>query len=81
MNKFRVRFLPQNVEIMVEEGTDLLEAQIKAGLHPDAPCGGKGTCGKEDEAHGENIFVTYAGRSKAQLLHKAELFVLQEGYD
>ena len=46
MNKFRVRFLPQNVEIMVEEGTDLLEAQIKAGLHPDAPCGGKGTCGK-----------------------------------
>lgn len=46
MSKFRVRFLPQNVEIMVEEGTDLLEAQIKAGLHPDAPCGGKGTCGK-----------------------------------
>ncbi len=46
-----------------------------------ADSAGKGTCGKEDEAHGENIFVTYAGRSKAQLLHKAELFVLQESYD
>ena len=40
-----------------------------------ADSAGKGTCGKEDEAHGENIFVTYAGEAKAQLLHKAEAFV------
>ena len=46
MREYRVKFMPQNVEIMVNEGTNLLEAQIKAGLHPDAPCGGKGTCGK-----------------------------------
>ena len=46
-----------------------------------ADSAGKGTCGEEDEAHGENVFVTYAGRSKAQLLYKAELLVLQEGYD
>ena len=46
MSKYKVRFLPQDVEILVEEGTNLLEAQIQAGLHPDAPCGGKGTCGK-----------------------------------
>ena len=46
MSKYKVKFLPQNVEIMVEEGTNLLEAQIQAGLRPDAPCGGKGTCGK-----------------------------------
>lgn len=38
--------MPQDVTVMVNEGTDLLAAQIQAGLHPDAPCGGKGTCGK-----------------------------------
>lgn len=46
MSEYRVRFMPQDVTVMVEEGTDLLAAQIQAGLHPDAPCGGKGTCGK-----------------------------------
>lgn len=46
MSEYKVKFMPQDVEILVEEGTNLLEAQIKAGLHPDAPCGGKGTCGK-----------------------------------
>lgn len=46
MSEYRVKFMPQNVDVTVEEGTDLLTAQIRAGLHPDAPCGGKGTCGK-----------------------------------
>lgn len=46
MSSYKVKFMPQNVEVMAEEGTTLLEAQIQAGLHPDAPCGGKGTCGK-----------------------------------
>lgn len=46
MSEYRVRFMPQDVTVTVEEGTDLLAAQIQAGLHPDAPCGGKGTCGK-----------------------------------
>jgi uncharacterized 2Fe-2S/4Fe-4S cluster protein (DUF4445 family) len=46
MSQYKVTLLPQNLEVMVDEGTTLLEAEIKAGLHPDAPCGGKGTCGK-----------------------------------
>ena len=46
MSEYRVKFMPQDIVVTVEEGTDLLAAQIKAGLHPDAPCGGKGTCGK-----------------------------------
>lgn len=46
MSEYRVKFMPQDIEVTVEEGTDLLTAQIRAGLHPDAPCGGKGTCGK-----------------------------------
>ena len=46
MGQFKVHFVPQDVTVMVDEGTSLLDAQIKAQLHPDAPCGGKGTCGK-----------------------------------
>ena len=46
MNQYTVTFLPSGTQITVEEGTDLLQAQIAAGLHPDAPCGGRGTCGK-----------------------------------
>ena len=46
VKEFAVRFLPGNTVIRVAEGTTLLRAQILAGLSPDAPCGGKGTCGK-----------------------------------
>ena len=41
-----VTFLPNNITISVESGTTVLETMIRAGLHPDAPCGGRGTCGK-----------------------------------
>lgn len=44
--KYSVRFLPADVSVSAEEGTTLLQAMIQAGLCPDAPCGGKGTCGK-----------------------------------
>lgn len=42
---FTITFQPDNQTVRVTGGT-LLEAQIAAGLRPDAPCGGKGTCGK-----------------------------------
>ena len=45
-NMFTVKILPNDITIEVQEGTTLLDVQIKAGLHPDAPCGGQGTCGK-----------------------------------
>ena len=41
-----VTFLPEKATVEVEAGTSLLSAMIRAGLHPDAPCGGRGTCGK-----------------------------------
>ncbi len=41
----RITFLPEEVSVCVSGGT-ILEAQIRAGLRPDAPCGGRGTCGK-----------------------------------
>ncbi|MBR3643696.1 MAG: 2Fe-2S iron-sulfur cluster binding domain-containing protein, partial [Parasporobacterium sp.] len=43
---YKVRVLPIDKIIEVQEGTTYLDAQIQAGLHPDAPCGGLGTCGK-----------------------------------
>ena len=43
---YTVHFLPDDIQVHVENGTDLLQAQILAGLRPDAPCGGRGTCGK-----------------------------------
>ena len=46
MEQIRITFVNENKAITVEKGTTLLDAQIKAGLLPDAPCGGKGTCGK-----------------------------------
>lgn len=46
MEQYTVTFLPGGEKVTVKSGTTLLDAQILAGLHPDAPCGGKGTCGK-----------------------------------
>jgi len=43
--KRRVHFDPDNVDIVVEEGTNLLEAAIAAGVHINASCGGAGVCG------------------------------------
>lgn len=44
--KYKVTVQPGDHVLELEEGITYLEAQIKAGFHPDAPCGGQGTCGK-----------------------------------
>lgn len=41
-----VTFMPAEITVEVADGTSILSAQIAAGLAPDAPCGGQGTCGK-----------------------------------
>ncbi len=43
--KLKVHFNPDDVDILVEPGTNLLEAAIDAGVHIYASCGGAGTCG------------------------------------
>ncbi|NOZ63674.1 MAG: 2Fe-2S iron-sulfur cluster binding domain-containing protein, partial [Caldiserica bacterium] len=43
---YTVKFLPENKEIRVVEGSSLLFAAIKAGITINTPCGGKGICGK-----------------------------------
>lgn len=42
----QIRFYPGGQTVQAPEGTTVLEAQRLAGLSPDAPCGGHGTCGK-----------------------------------
>ena len=41
-----VTFIREHKTIEVPDGTTILEAEIQAGLQPDAPCGGQGKCGK-----------------------------------
>ena len=45
-----IGYLPLWIEasffIEIPVGTSVLEAEIQAGLAPDVPCGGQGTCGK-----------------------------------
>ena len=46
MKNYTITFLQEQLSIAVPEGTTLLDAEIQAGLQPDAPCGGQGSCGK-----------------------------------
>lgn len=58
MGQFRLTFMPSNKTVLAEEGTTLLQAQIAAGLRPDAPCGGRGTCGKcKVSVNGETVLA------------------------
>ncbi len=44
--EYTVRFTGENCEVRVSAGATLLQARIASGLEADAPCGGRGTCGK-----------------------------------
>lgn len=46
MAEHLITFLPGGQTISAPEGANLLEVARAAGLTPNAPCGGKGTCGK-----------------------------------
>lgn len=43
---YTLKILPHNLTLTAPDRTNLLELLRSAGLQPDAPCGGKGTCGK-----------------------------------
>ena len=46
MGQHRVIFWPDGKEIVVEEGTSILEAGNLAGIHINNLCGGQGVCGE-----------------------------------
>jgi len=44
--EYRIRFLPMDRSVPAEAGENLLETAMKAGVHINASCGGRGVCGK-----------------------------------
>ncbi|MBW2062140.1 MAG: DUF4445 domain-containing protein [Deltaproteobacteria bacterium] len=46
MAGFSIHFLPDDVTVEVDEGANLLQAAMSAGVHINASCGGEGVCGK-----------------------------------
>ena len=80
---YTVTFLPKGVTVEVEAGTSLLSAGIKAGLRPDAPCGGQGTCGKcRVTVDGEKVLAcqTAIDRDMTVLLpERGETEILTQG--
>ena len=46
MTKKKVRFYPDEVDALAEEGENLLRVALDAGVYLNASCGGEGTCGK-----------------------------------
>ena len=56
----KMTILNQNKVFEVSSGTNLLEALRAAGFGPDAPCGGKGTCGKcKVIANGQEVLACH----------------------
>ena len=45
-----ITFQPAGITIDVQASATLLDAARRAGVEIDAPCGGKGTCGKSIRA-------------------------------
>ncbi len=45
-NEHKIKFLPHNRDIAVQEGASLIRAAMEAGVHINASCGGEGVCGK-----------------------------------
>ena len=43
--KVRVHFDPDDIDVVVERGANLLEMAVAAGVHINASCGGAGVCG------------------------------------
>jgi uncharacterized 2Fe-2S/4Fe-4S cluster protein (DUF4445 family) len=46
MTTHKVKFLPYNTQIDVNDGDTLIRAAMEAGVHVNASCGGEGVCGK-----------------------------------
>ncbi|HTZ11817.1 MAG TPA: ASKHA domain-containing protein [Candidatus Margulisiibacteriota bacterium] len=46
MEKFKVKFLPDNKTVEVEKDKTILSAAISCGLYLNSACGGEGICGK-----------------------------------
>ena len=46
MTTHKIKFLPYETEIEIENGDTVIRAALEAGVHINASCGGEGVCGK-----------------------------------
>jgi uncharacterized 2Fe-2S/4Fe-4S cluster protein (DUF4445 family) len=46
MTTHKVKFLPYETDIEIEDGDTVIRAALEAGVHVNASCGGEGVCGK-----------------------------------
>jgi uncharacterized 2Fe-2S/4Fe-4S cluster protein (DUF4445 family) len=46
LTEYKIRFLPHDKSIRVDENETVIRAAIEAGVHINASCGGEGVCGK-----------------------------------
>ncbi|MEE4265048.1 MAG: ASKHA domain-containing protein [Desulfobacteraceae bacterium] len=46
MTTHKIKFLPYETEIEIENGDTVIRAALEAGVHVNASCGGEGVCGK-----------------------------------
>ena len=83
MGKHLVTILNDDLKLEVEDGKDLLSAIQEAKLALDAPCGGKGQCGKcKVLVNGEEVLACQTevkGDILVKLPEKADNTILTEG--
>ena len=76
--------LPENNKrLSVAAGTNLLDALRENGIYPDAPCGGKGTCGKCTMlVNCTDVLAcrTVVDRDMTVVLPPAEIRILQKNF-
>ena len=46
MTTYKIKFLPYETEIEIQDGDTVIRAALEAGVHVNASCGGEGVCGK-----------------------------------
>lgn len=75
MSQYTVTFYPENVQIAVQEGDNLLETAKRADIPLTSACGGTGTCGKckviirKGDVHTESTrFISEAERERGYAL-------------
>lgn len=78
-----ITLLENNKKLFVAAGTNLLDVLKENGIYPDAPCGGKGTCGKCTMlVNGADVLAcrTVVDRDMTVVLPKSEIRILQERF-
>ncbi len=67
MDTFKIKFLPDEVEVEAAAGENLVDVAARAALHINASCGGEGVCGRcrvelktgeVDSRSGPGVFLT-----------------------